>query len=322
MNTFLPHGNVFFFLSCRSDPSNSSFPSGKSLKTKERKVKQDDLFPSCFHCWLFDIRWKCSNKDKERMHTAECAGAQHSSRNIIRTIELDVIWPQAKVPLGVLCKSCYIYTAAILLLLHLLLLLLQGRRWYYSYSRGRRWITFTHSVRRALIATLLLAECGWLKIPCRSSAGCWSAVPLKCRNPSFEDLLILLRLTIRLIDLDKTTGAKMKSLSGQTEREPSPSVETYWVVDVFGQNDKVKVSARALRFLSSSSSAIVLRSASEAYSLNCDEARLAREEETILLYTISSIRHEPALVLFPLIKAGTRGDDRAVEWNDCYVIFP
>ena len=71
------------------------------------------------------------------MHTAECAGAQHSSRNIIRTIELDVIWPQAKVPLGVLCKSCYIYTAAILLLLHLLLLL-QGRRWYYSYSRGRR----------------------------------------------------------------------------------------------------------------------------------------------------------------------------------------
>lgn len=113
----------------------------------------------------------------------------------------------------------------------------------------------------------------------------------------------------------------MKSLSGQTEREPSPSVETYWVVDVFGQNDKVKVSARALRFLSSSSSAIVLRSASAAYSLNCDEARLAREEETILLYTISSIRHEPALVLFPLIKAGTRGDDRAVEWNDCYVIF-
>ena len=112
----------------------------------------------------------------------------------------------------------------------------------------------------------------------------------------------------------------MKSLSGQTEREPSPSVETYWVVDVFGQNDKVKVSARALRFLSSSSA--IVRSASEAYSLNCDEARLAREEETILLYTISSIRHEPALVLFPLIKAGTRGDDRAVEWNDCYVIFP
>ncbi|KZS19896.1 Uncharacterized protein APZ42_013709 [Daphnia magna] len=33
----------------------------------------------------------------------------------------------------------------------------------------------------------------------------------------------------------------MKSLNGQTEREPSPSVETYWVVDVFGQNDKVKV---------------------------------------------------------------------------------
>ncbi|KAI9558526.1 hypothetical protein GHT06_015314 [Daphnia sinensis] len=33
----------------------------------------------------------------------------------------------------------------------------------------------------------------------------------------------------------------MKSLNGQSEREPSPSVETYWVVDVFGQNDKVKV---------------------------------------------------------------------------------
>lgn len=42
----------------------------------------------------------------------------------------------------------------------------------------------------------------------------------------------------------------MKSLSGQTEREPSPSVETYWVVDVFGQNDKVKVRARPLDNLS------------------------------------------------------------------------
>ncbi|KAK4009744.1 uncharacterized protein LOC123471528 [Daphnia magna] len=36
----------------------------------------------------------------------------------------------------------------------------------------------------------------------------------------------------------------MKSLNGQTEREPSPSVETYWVVDVFGQNDKVKRKSR------------------------------------------------------------------------------
>lgn len=34
----------------------------------------------------------------------------------------------------------------------------------------------------------------------------------------------------------------MKSLTGQAEREPSPCVETYWVVDVFGQSDKVKVS--------------------------------------------------------------------------------
>lgn len=64
----------------------------------------------------------------------------------------------------------------------------------------------------------------------------------KCLSPN-EDLL-LLRLTCRLFDtnrLAKINNIKMKSLSGQTEREPSPSVETYWVVDVFGQNDKVKV---------------------------------------------------------------------------------
>lgn len=35
----------------------------------------------------------------------------------------------------------------------------------------------------------------------------------------------------------------MKSLNGHgVDMEQSPTVETYWVVDVFGQNDKIKVS--------------------------------------------------------------------------------
>ena len=37
----------------------------------------------------------------------------------------------------------------------------------------------------------------------------------------------------------------MKTLNGQSGdmTEQSSNVETYWVVDVFGQNDKVKVDA-------------------------------------------------------------------------------
>ena len=106
----------------------------------------------------------------------------------------------------------------------------------------------TGSVGPARIATLLFAQCGSafssrLVVAVVSSRGKVLDESerlhqvLKVPN---DDLLILLRLTCRLFD-------EMKSLSGQTEREPSPSVETYWVVDVFGQNDKVKV--RSIRNL-------------------------------------------------------------------------
>lgn len=38
-------------------------------------------------------------------------------------------------------------------------------------------------------------------------------------------------------------GGSMKTLNGQSGdmTEQSSNVETYWVVDVFGQNDQVKV---------------------------------------------------------------------------------